>query len=112
MLSEKMVGLQNELQLADEAVTEAKLAVAAVVAEKIKDGEIVTDKIAANAVTGAKILAGEIATEHLAAKAVTAEKMNVSELSAISSNIGTILAGSIAAGVVQIGPETTFAPGL
>ena len=93
------------------AVTAAKIAAGAIIAEKIATGAIDADKIAANAVTGVKILAGEIATEHLAAKAVTAEKMNVSELSAISSNIGTILAGSIAAGVVQIGPDTTFAEG-
>ena len=94
-LNEKMVGLQSELQLADEAVTAAKLAVAAVVAEKIQDGAVVADKIAANAVTAVKILAGAITAEKIAAGAITADKLNVNELSAITAYLGVVTGGEI-----------------
>lgn len=56
--------------------------------ELIVDGSIVTGKLAANAVTADKITAG----------AVTAAKINVTELSAISGNMGIITAGLIRSG--------------
>ena len=107
MLSEKMVGLQNELELADEAVTAAKLAVAAVVAEKIKDGEVAADKIAANAITAVKIATGAVITEKIAAGAITADKIGVNELSAISAYLGTIIGGEIYGTRIRTGtPES------
>ena len=97
-LNEKMVGLANELKLADEAVTAAKLAVAAVIAEKIAEGAVVADKIAANAITAVKIAAG----------AITADKLNVSELSAITAYLGTVIGGSIYGTLIRTGlPEAT-----
>lgn len=57
-------------------------------ASLIVDGSIITDKLAANAVTADKITAG----------AVTAAKINVTELSAISGNMGIITAGLIRSG--------------
>jgi len=97
--------------LAADAVTADKVAANAIGAAAIAAGAVVTEKLAANAVTSEKIHAGAVTTEKIGAKAVTAEKINVESLSAISSNIGHITAGQIDAGVVRIGPETTFAPG-
>ena len=114
-LSDKMVGLENELKLADLAVTAAKLAVAAVVAEKIADNAITETKIAedsistpklqANAITAAKIAANAvvavniaanaITAEKIAADAVTADKINVNELASITAYLGTVISGEI-----------------
>ena len=54
-LTEKLVGLQNELQLADEAVTEAKIAVGAIKTPHLDDGCITDTKLAAGAITENKL---------------------------------------------------------
>ena len=94
-LSDKMVGLAHELQIASAAVVNAKMAVDAVKAMNIENGAVVADKIAANAVTAIKIEAGAVVADKIAANAVTAIKINVNELSAISANLGTVTSGTI-----------------
>ena len=54
-LTEKMVGLEHELQLADEAVTEAKIAVGAIKTPHLDDGCVTDMKLAAGAITEAKL---------------------------------------------------------
>jgi hypothetical protein len=56
---------------------------------------IVAKNIQAGAIETEKLAAGSVVTDKLAAGAVTADKMTVSELSAITANMGTITAGSI-----------------
>lgn len=85
------------------AVTSDKIYAGAITTEKITAGAVVGDKIAANVISAGHILAGAIETEKLAALAViadkiaantiTADKMNVTQLSAISANIGDVTAG-------------------
>lgn len=97
--------LVNEINIAANAVTNAKIAVnaiqgaviaaGAITATKISDGAIETGKLAANAVTAAKIAAGTITANEIAASTITASKMNVSTLSAITANLGTVTAGAI-----------------
>ncbi len=54
-LTDKVVGLQHELQLADQAVTEAKVAVGAIKTPHLGDGCVTNIKLAAGAVTEAKL---------------------------------------------------------
>ncbi|RKZ90390.1 MAG: hypothetical protein DRQ43_11335 [Gammaproteobacteria bacterium] len=75
------------------AVETDKLAALAVTAAKIAAGAITTVKLDADAVTAAKIAAGVIDTEHMAADSITADEIDVSTLSAIAANIGTVTAG-------------------
>jgi len=53
-LSDKYVGLTHDLQLADQAVTAAKVAVAAIQTQHIADLAVTDVKLAAGAVTEAK----------------------------------------------------------
>lgn len=59
-LTEKLVGLQHALQLADEAVTEAKIAVGAIRRPHIADGSVNADKIADAAITAIKLAQGAV----------------------------------------------------
>lgn len=59
-LSDKMVGLEHELQIAAEAVTEAKIAVEAITSNKIATDAVTEQKIAASAVTALKIANGSL----------------------------------------------------
>ena len=74
-LSDKLVGLANELQLADESVTSAKLAAAAVLVSKIADEAVEASKIATGAVTSAKLGEGSVLSGKIADAAVIASKL-------------------------------------
>lgn len=100
-LNEKMVGLENELKIANLAVDNAKLAVAAVLEANLGDDAVTAGKIAANAVTAVKIAANAVTASKIKAGEITADKMNVNELSAISAVLGTITSGSIYSGLFQ-----------
>ena len=121
----------DTLQIAADAVTNAKLAVdsiqgdviaaGAITEQKFADDSITADKLKSNSVTTVKILARNIIAESIAtdaviartiqtdavtadkilADAVTATKINVSDLAAISADMGTITAGTISAGTVK-----------
>ena len=62
-------------QIADAAVTAAKLTDGAVTSAKIADGTITAADLAANSVTSNKIADGAVGTADLAAKAVTTAKL-------------------------------------
>lgn len=114
-------GTIDELQLAEEAVTNAKIAVdaiqgdviaaSAITSVKISDNAIEAPKIAAGAVVAGKIDAGAVTATEIAsnaitavkiqAGAVTAAKITVTSLSAISANMGTITAGTITGGTIR-----------
>lgn len=97
--------LVDELHIADEAVSTAKIAIgaiqedliaaAAITNTKISDDAISTPKLQAGAITAAKIAAGTITANEIAASTITAAKMNVSTLSSITANVGTLTAGNI-----------------
>lgn len=97
--------LVDELHIADQAVSTAKIAIgaiqedliaaAAITNTKISDDAISTPKLQAGAITAAKIAAGTITANEIAASTITASKMNVSTLSSITANVGTLTAGNI-----------------
>ncbi len=125
-------GTIDTLQLAADAVTNAKIAVnaiqgdviaaGAIVEDKLATNAVTADKIAANSITSAKIVAntivasdiatntitatqiqaGTITADELAADSVTASKITVSTLAAITGNLGTLTAGTIDASNVTI----------
>ena len=54
-LSDKMVGLEHELQLADQAVTEAKIAVRAIKTPHLDDGCVTDMKLVTGTITESKL---------------------------------------------------------
>ena len=82
-------------KIADDAITTPKIFANAVTAGKILAGAVVADKIAANAVTTDKLAANAVTAEKIVAGAVSADKISVTNLSAISANMGTVTAGRV-----------------
>ena len=72
-----------------------------ITATQIDANTITATEIAADTITAAQIAAGTITATELDAGAVTAAKINVTELSAIVADLGTITAGTITGGLVQ-----------
>ena len=90
-LSDTMVGLLSTLQLADAAVTEAKIAVAAVTQVKIADEAVDEAKIATAAITAVKLAQNAVTSEKIALGAITNEKIG----------LGTITNDKIQAGSIK-----------
>lgn len=65
------------------------------------NGEIITprtinaDKIVANSITATELAVGSVTAEKILGYSITADKLNVTDLSAISANLGTVTAGII-----------------
>lgn len=93
----ELVGQITETQITDDSISTPKLRANAVTANEIAANAVTANELSANSVTADKILAG----------AVTAAKIDVSELSAITANLGTITAGSISAGIITSGTIDT-----
>jgi len=93
-------GAITELQLADDAVTQAKLAAGSVGTIQI-DGEIITTaNLVDGSVTGEKIIANAIAAGHLAAESVTAVALAADAVQANNIAVDAIQARHLAVGSV------------
>ena len=73
---------------------------------QIDGGMIITDAILARHIAAGQVAAEEIAVgsitgDRLAFKSIGADKINVTELSAITSNMGTLTAGTINGGTIN-----------
>lgn len=79
-----------DLELADGAVTEAKLAAAAVTVTKIADNSISSPKVIAGAIQADHLAVDSVAAGKIAANAVTAR-----EIAALSVTAGKIAAGAV-----------------
>lgn len=79
---EILAGTVGTTQIADNAVTTAKLVAESVVAGKIAAGAVETTKLAASAVTADKLAANSVTAGKVAAKAITTEKLLVSGMGA------------------------------
>lgn len=77
-------------KLAVGSVTANAIAANAVRANAIQAGSIIAQHLSAGAVTAEKLAANSVTANKIAANAVTAEKMNVTQLSAITAEIGTL----------------------
>jgi hypothetical protein len=64
-------------------------------ANEIAAGSLTADRLVARTITSGYIATGTITANELAATSITADKLNVSSLSAISANLGTVNAGTI-----------------
>lgn len=101
-------GIVTTVKLADDAVTQAKVAVGAIGTTEISDNAVTTPKIVAGAVQTAqidaeavnasKIATGAVTTLKLDALAVTADKLATNSVTA-----SKILAGSVSAQALTIG---------
>jgi hypothetical protein len=89
-------------KLLDNAVNADKINANAVTSEKINANAVTASKIAANTITANQIEAGTITSQELAADSVTASKITVSTLAAITGNLGTLTAGTIDASEVTV----------
>jgi len=97
-------------KLADNAVTQAKLASAIVDATKLADDAVTSAKLAAGAVdnaaladlavSGGKIAAGAVTAAKIAAGTITANEIAAATITGAKIAAGTIAAGNIAAGAV------------
>ena len=92
------------------AIIEEKLADSAITETKIADNSISTSKIQADAITADLISAGAITTDLIEAGAVVSDKISVDNLSAISSTLGDVVAGSIASSSKTESGSTVQAP--
>ncbi|MDR2297839.1 MAG: hypothetical protein LBE30_05800 [Comamonas sp.] len=105
-----ITGQINSAQLADNAVTVAKIAAGAVgethlanlavTAAKVADNAVTVSKIAAGAVDAGKIAAGAVGETHLANLAVTAAKVADSAVTVSKIAAGAVDAGKLASNAV------------
>lgn len=95
-------------QLAANSVTAGTIATDAVTAGTIQAGAVGTTQLAVGGVTGVKIADNTISgATKILANSITADRMNVTDLSAVSANLGTITAGSLtASSSVTVGSGT------
>ena len=113
-------GTIDTLQLADDAVTNAKIAVDAIQGDVIAAGAITTikintdavtnaliatdavnqDSIAANSVTATEIVAGTITANELATNAITSDKIQANAVTAAKILANTITASQIATNTI------------
>ena len=99
--SDKIVaGTIQASDIAANSITANKLAANSVTASEISAGAVTAAKISAGAVTTDKLVAGAVVASKIAAGAVTADKLNVSELSAITAQIGTFSSAASGARLV------------
>lgn len=86
--------------IANSAITETKINNSAITAPKIAANAVVADKIAANAVTAGKIAANAVTAGTIAANAITAGKIAANAITSASIQAGAINADHLAANAV------------
>lgn len=103
----KLAGQITTTQIADDSISTPKIKALAIESGNIASGAVIAGKIgalavntaelAANAVTAIKISSNAITTDKIEAGAVTAAKIFVTQLSALTGNIGELTAGVLRA---------------
>ena len=94
-------GIVTTVKLADDAVTQAKVAVGAIGSTEISDNAVTTPKIVAGAVQTAQLDALAVNASKIAAGAVTTAKLDTLAVTADKIAANAIVVGKIAAGAVD-----------
>ncbi|MER7164489.1 hypothetical protein ABT336_00200 [Micromonospora sp. NPDC000207] len=87
--------LREDLELAEEAVTEAMIAVGAITTTKLADDSVTTPKLVAGAVQAGTIAAGAVQTTHLTAQAVSADKLAANAVTTDKLAANAVTAGKL-----------------
>lgn len=95
-LSDTLVGLGHSLQLADNAVTNAKLAVAAVRLENLAANSVNAESIVANAIQNVHIAMNAVGEAQIAVGAVTRDRIANNAVTAQQIAAATITANQLA----------------
>ncbi|MFD5848292.1 autotransporter outer membrane beta-barrel domain-containing protein [Streptomyces chartreusis] len=94
-------GIVTTVKLADDAVTQAKVAVGAIGSTEISDNAVTTPKIVAGAVQTAQLDAEAVNASKLAAGSVTTAKLDALAVTADKIAANAIIVGKIQAGAVD-----------
>lgn len=87
-------------QIAANAITSNELAANSVISGKIQAGSITATEIAANTITGSKLVAGTITANEIAANTITAAKIQAGAITANEIAANTITAAKIASDTI------------
>ena len=93
--AEKVVGKLTARQISVNAIEAEHIASRAVTTDKIAANAITANEIATGAIGADKIAANSINASHMTARSITSDKMSVSDLSAISANLGRMTTGTL-----------------
>nr|WTB35202.1 hypothetical protein OG781_42230 [Streptomyces sp. NBC_00830] len=93
-------GIINELALADDAVTRAKIAAGAVGKTEIADDSITTPKLVAGSINGDRMAVGTMAANVLVAASITAAQIKALSLTGDRMAVNTLTADKFVAGTI------------
>ena len=95
-----LTGTIASLQIADDAVTNAKIAVDAIQGDVIAANAITSTKIEDDAISTPKIAAGAVTAGTIAADAITANKIATNAITAVKISAGAVTASEIATNAI------------